>query len=134
MIDLLVACIAFLMVTAVWAKTGAVEAHHRPQGRSDGPIVEPLDDDQVLSVHILRGGDVSVGRTAADELRVSARRDPSSLSRVFQQRRLAEPRTAVMQISADATTSFADIVQVMDVANGVWNVPGSHSPLAIHFR
>lgn len=133
MIDLLVACIAFLLVTAVWAKTSGVEAHHHPQRAADGPIVDPLPPEEVLNVH-LRPGEVTVANTAADAQRVPYRGDPTALAEVFHARRLSGQRTHILQISADDTTAFADIVQVMDVANGEWNGPGAHNPVAIHFR
>jgi biopolymer transport protein ExbD len=133
MIDLLVACIAFLLVTAVWAKTSSVEAHHHPQRAMDGPIVDPLPPEEVLNVHIRRG-EVTVANTMADEQHVPYRGDPTALAEVFHARRLSGQRTHILQISADDTTAFADIVRVMDVANGEWNGPGGQNPVAIHFR
>lgn len=133
MIDLLVACIAFLLVTAVWAKTSGVEAHHPPQRAMDGPIVDPLPPEEVLNVHIRRG-EVTVANTMADEQRVPYLGDPTALAEVFHARRLSGQRTHILQISADDTTAFADIVRVMDVANGEWNGPGGYNPVAIHFR
>lgn len=133
MIDLLVACIAFLLVTAVWAKTSGVEAHHHPQRAADGPIVDPLPPEEVLSVHIRRE-EVTVANTAADAQHVPYRGDPTALAEVFHARRLSGQRTHILQISADDATAFADIVRVMDVANGEWNGPGGRDPVAIHFR
>lgn len=131
MIDLLVACIAFLLITAVWAKTGAIEARHDRARGTDAPGIEPEPAVEALRINV--GADlISIARNGADQEQIPRGVEARArLERALQARRLAEPSTREVWISADSTVAFDDIARVMDVVNGVWNANGAHRTLAI---
>lgn len=118
-IDLLLCCIMFLLVTAVWNKLAAVDANANgssPQGHVDGP---PPPRPTVLRVFAT--GYVIVG-PAGDEVRIereaSAPYDVVALRQRLRERRSAIPNERSMLVTADDGVVYAELVHAMDALSG----------------
>ncbi len=118
MIDLLISVIAFLLMTAVWVQTGALQAS-QPRGApsSDTP---PDTTQEQLKVTITGTGfrvgitatdirDIAAGPTAMDELR-----------RLLRERHTANQQQREVWISPESTVHYNQIIEVMDAIYEIW--------------
>lgn len=119
MIDLLVSVIAFLLMTAVWVQTGAVQATQPRTSPSVDPVPPPPASE--LKIAISSAG-LRVAATAADARDIAngpARLD--ELRAVLAARHRADARQREVWIQPDSTVRYDDIVRVMDVVYDVWS-------------
>ena len=121
MIDLLICCIAFLLMTAVWVQTGAVQAS-QPRGAPapDSPP-NPEQQDQ-LKIQISPTG-LQVGVNAADMRQIG--RTPqrfTELKTLLEARRQANQQNREVWLQPDGAVEYSEIIAVMDT---VYEVYGS---------
>lgn len=121
MIDLLISCIAFLLMTAVWVQTGAVQAS-QPRGAPapDSPP-NPEQQDQ-LKIQISPTG-LQVGVNAADMRQIG--RTPqrfTELKTLLEARRQANQQNREVWLQPDGAVEYSEIIAVMDT---VYEVYGS---------
>jgi biopolymer transport protein ExbD len=121
MIDLLICCIAFLLMTAVWVQTGAVQAS-QPRGAPapDSPP-NPEQQDQ-LKIQISPTG-LQVGVNAADMRTIN--RTPqrfTELKTLLEARRQANQQNREVWLQPDGAVDYSEIIAVMDT---VYEVYGS---------
>lgn len=121
MIDLLICCIAFLLMTAVWVQTGAVQAS-QPRGAPapDSPP-NPERQDQ-LKIQISPTG-LQVGVNAADMRQIG--RTPqrfTELKTLLEARRQANQQNREVWLQPDGAVEYSEIIAVMDT---VYEVYGS---------
>ncbi len=118
-IDLLLCCVMFLLVTAVWNQLASVEAN------LDGPgNVRDMTDPSPhvpLSVRVLADGYL-VASGLGDETRIPRSEETSydllALREHLAARRQVAPNEDAVVVSADDGVAYADIVQTMDVLTG----------------
>lgn len=121
MIDLLVSCIAFLLMTAVWIQTGALQAS-QPRGAPNQTPDQQTEPQDQLKVQISSTGfrigvnaadmrDVAGGPTRFDELR-----------RQLTERHRANQQNREVWLQPDGTVNYGEIINVMDV---VYEIYGS---------
>ncbi len=121
MIDLLICCIAFLLMTAVWVQTGAVQASQPRAAPSPDTPPNPEQQDQ-LKIQISPTG-YSVGVNAADMQPIG--RTPQRLTELktrLQARRQANQQNREVWLQPDGAVDYQEIIRVMDV---VYEVYGS---------
>jgi biopolymer transport protein ExbD len=118
MIDLLISVIAFLLMTAVWVQTGALQAS-QPRGAPSQDTPPDQQQDQ-LKIQITESGfhvgitqtdnrDISNGPQALDELR-----------RLLTERHSANQQNREVWIQPDSTVHYNAIIEVMDVVYEIW--------------
>lgn len=120
MIDLLVSCIAFLLMTAVWTQIGAVQAQ-QPRGAPapDQPQDTPQDQ---LKVQISPTG-LRVGLNATDMRDIAhGPQQWDELRRMLDERKRANQQNREVWLQPDGTVPYQEIIQVMDA---VYEVFGS---------
>ena len=125
MIDLLVSCIAFLLMTAVWVQTGAVQAA-QPRGAPSPDQPQDQQQDQLkirltggdngraslsVGVSLANMQDIGSGPTRFDELRTKL----NDIKRANQQNR-------EVWIQPDSVVPYNEIIRAMDV---VYEIYGS---------
>ena len=121
MIDLLICCIAFLLMTAVWVQTGAVQAS-QPRG-APAPDTPPNPEQQdQLKIQISPTG-LQVGVNAADMRQIG--RTPqrfTELKTLLEARRQANQQNREVWLQPDGAVDYQEIIRVMDT---VYEVYGS---------
>lgn len=121
MIDLLISCIAFLLMTAVWTQIGAVQAS-QPRGAPapDQPQDTPQDQ---LKVQI-SPTNLKVGVNATDMRDITSTGDQryDELRTMLTERHRANAQNREVWLQPDTAVQYADIIRVMDV---VYEVFGS---------
>jgi biopolymer transport protein ExbD len=120
MIDLLVSCIAFLLMTAVWTQIGALQAS-QPRGAPapDTPQDQPQDQ---LKVQISPTG-LQVGVNATDIRTINnGPQRFDELRRMLDERKRANQQNREVWLQPDGAVAYSEIIRVMDV---VYEVFGS---------
>lgn len=117
-IDLLLCCIMFLLVTAVWNQLSAMEVS-TPGPSPEGSIVAPPPP-QPLTVRVAVDGYQLLG-DAGDETRlprVAAGYDVAGLREHLAARRRHAPNERDVIVTAEDGVVYADLVLAMDTAVG----------------
>jgi len=131
MIDLLVSCIAFLLMTAVWIQTGSLQAS-QPHGAPapDQPNEPPQDQ---LKVQISSTG-YKVGMTAADmhDISLSGANPLDELRQNLTQRHRDNLQAREVWLQPDSTVHYGEIIKVMDIVYEVYGSP-THNEVTIRF-
>jgi biopolymer transport protein TolR len=136
MIDLLVSCIAFLLMTAVWVQTGALQAA-QPRGAPTPDSQPPPDVVDQLKIQINPNGLV-VGVTQTDQRNVqNGPRKLEELRDILKNRHQANAQQREVWLQPDSAVTYNDIVEVMDVVYEVWGdtrSPGQNIRDAVTIR
>jgi biopolymer transport protein ExbD len=119
-IDLLLCCVMFLLVTAVWNQLARLEANMAVPGQAkpDEPI-EP-NDDVKLFLKVLQSG-YALESSAGDSIQIPKNGDQydiAGLRTKLQERRQMEANRHDLTLLAENGVVYSDIVQAMDIANG----------------
>lgn len=130
MIDLLVCCIAFLLMTAVWVQTGAVEAQ-QPRGAPSQPQDSPPEPQEQLKIQIQQNG-LRVGTNAADMRDLQGEQRFDELVNVLRQRLQANQQNREVWLQPDSVVHYDEIIRVMDRVYSVYGSPARHE-LTIRF-
>lgn len=121
MIDLLVSCIAFLLMTAVWTQIGAVQAQ-QPRGAPapDQPQDQPQDQLKIqISPTNLK---IGVNATDMHDITSTGNQRYDELRRLLDERKRANQQNREVWLQPDTAVQYDDIIRVMDV---VYEVYGS---------
>ena len=120
MIDLLVAMIAFLLITAVWSSTGQVRAQ-QPSRPSDSPA--PPSSEQ-LRITVSPTG-FRVGHNAVDMQEIAAGHDGlAQLRAKLGEIRQTNTSEREVWIEPDSAVNYHEIIRVMDAVYEVWGRAG----------
>ena len=130
MIDLLVSCIAFLLMTAVWVQTGAVEAQ-QPRGQPSQPQESPPEPQEQLKIQIQQSG-LRVGTNAADMRDLQGQQRFDELVNVLRQRLQANQQNREVWLQPDSVVHYDEIIRVMDRVYSVYGSP-TQNQLTIRF-
>jgi biopolymer transport protein ExbD len=118
-IDLLLCCIMFLLVTAVWNQLSSIEAS-TPSPSATGTLDRPAPDVQPLTIRVSQEGYHLVG-DAGDELRVPRTEDALDVAGLREHlavRRRVAPNERDVVVSAEDGVAYAELVLTMDAAIG----------------
>jgi biopolymer transport protein ExbD len=131
MIDLLVSCIAFLLATAVWVQTGALQSR-QPKGTDGGP--EPPAEHVLITI----GTDaVRVGRTEADAQTIPAGpRQLEALQAALHAQRASGRIVQEVWIQPESAVGFDPVAKVMGTVQDAWGPaqPGSARQTRVPIR
>jgi len=119
MIDLLISVIAFLLMTAVWVQTGALNAAQPRNAPSPETSTPPEPVDQ-LKVRI-NVTEISVGLGAADAHPITA--GPNQLEELrteLRRRHQTTPTNREVWIQPELAVAYNSIIEVMDVVYEIW--------------
>lgn len=132
MIDLLVSCIAFLLMTAVWVQSGQLRAQQPGNPNSDAPPPQETPPEQ-LKVQISPTG-LRVGVSAADMRDIPMNGEHPNydeLANVLRTRLQANQQNREVWLQPDSTVEYDKIIRVMDK---VYEVYGSASSNQVTIR
>ena len=116
MIDLLISVIAFLLMTAVWVQTGALQSQ-----QPHGPAGEPAPVVEHLKIAITSTG-MRVGVTQMDMRDIaSSPQQLEALRTMLTDWHHANASEQDVQLQPDSTVPYNQIIQVMDVVYDVWS-------------
>jgi len=119
MIDLLISVIAFLLMTAVWVQTGALQAA-QPRGAPTPDSQPPPETIDQLKIQVNPNG-LRVGITQTDTRDIqSGPRKLDELRNLLSERHRANAQQREVWIQPDSAVTYNDIVEVMDVVYEVW--------------
>jgi len=119
MIDLLISVIAFLLMTAVWVQTGALQAA-QPRGAPTPDSQPPPDQQDQLKIMINPSG-LRVGITATDTRDIAnGPRKMDELRTLLNERHRTNAQQREVWLQPDSAVTYNDIVEVMDVIYEVW--------------
>jgi biopolymer transport protein ExbD len=116
-IDLLLCCVMFLLVTAVWNKLASVDASLPANGPTE---MGGEADVRLATLRVGSDGYHIVG-TAGDEIHVARSEsayDTSGLREQLATRRRIDPNEHAMMVTADDGVAYAELVLAMDVLTG----------------
>lgn len=110
-LDLLLCCVMFLLVTAVWNELGVLNASQLTAGPTmDVPINLPRIQ---VTLRIAVDGYV-LSSTAGDQQELSGH-DPHALQKLLRARRVVDAAEQPLTITAEDGVPYADLVAAMDV-------------------
>lgn len=130
MIDLLLSVISFLLMTAVWVQTGAVEAQ-QPRGAPSQPQDSPPEPQEQLKIQIQQSG-LRVGTNAADMRDLQGEQRFDELVNVLRQRLQANQQNREVWLQPDSVVHYDEIIRVMDRVYSVYGSP-TRNELTIRF-
>lgn len=119
MIDLLISVIAFLLMTAVWVQTGALQAA-QPRGAPTPDSQPPAEPQDQLKIMINPSG-LRVGLTASDTRDIAnSPRKLDELRNLLSERHRTNAQQREVWLQPDSAVTYNDIIEVMDVVYEVW--------------
>ncbi len=130
MIDLLVSCIAFLLMTAVWTQVGSLQAQ-QPHGAPspDQPQDQPQDQ---LKIQISPTG-LRIGVNATDMRDINhGAQQWDELKRLLDERHRANQQNREVWLQPDGAVSYQEIIRVMDTVYEVYGL-ASRNEFTIRF-
>jgi biopolymer transport protein ExbD len=107
-IDLLLCCVMFLLVTAVWNQLARLDANQQQPGQQ-APNDPPPEEKIKVVVQVQAGGYV-IASTAGD--RIETLRDK------LQERKRLEPNRRDLTVAPEDGVQYADVVSAMDTVVG----------------
>lgn len=119
-IDLLLCCVMFLLVTAVWNQLASVSANLETPGNPQSEIDEP-DRTLPLVVRVTNDGfhlSSEAGDAIAIPMGTDGEYDSEALAQHLTQRRALDPNATQAIVTADDGVQYAHLVRAMDVLNG----------------
>lgn len=118
-IDLLLCCVMFLLVTAVWNRLAAVEANQQTPGQPANPTEEQEPQIQ-LYLQVTNTGYV-ISSTAGERVEIpknGENYDDETLRTRLRERRAAEPNRHDIIVSPEDGIEYRLVIAAMDVAIG----------------
>ena len=119
-IDLLLCCIMFLLVTAVWNQLSSLDAHMNTPGN---PQSEMDTDEHELPLTVLIDDDgYRLSSELGDETRIplasDGAHDTVALRDALRDRHRIDPNESSVVLAADDGIQYAQVVETMDVFSG----------------
>lgn len=128
-IDLLLSIISFLLMTAVWVQSGALQAA-QPRGAPSPDSTPPETPQEQLKILINQTG-LQVSFTAADRREISnGPRRLDELRNLLRERHNSNPQQREVWLQPEGAVNYIDIIEVMDVVYEIWGAnrgPGQHT-------
>lgn len=118
MIDLLLCCIMFLLVTAVWSQLASMAVRQDVVGMGGDPVESAPAISLILSV---RESGLVLGDTAGARREIPNRggaHDLSALRAELGARRSMEPNRRELVVAPEDGVDYADVMAAMDVSAG----------------
>jgi biopolymer transport protein ExbD len=117
-IDLLLCCVMFLLVSAVWNQLAAIEANQQIPGDTADSVA--VDDIEMVILQVTPDGYV-LGSTLGEATSIPKngdRYDDESLNRALQRRQQLARNQHDLIVAPEDGVRFEDMITAMDLANG----------------
>jgi biopolymer transport protein ExbD len=118
-IDLLLCCVMFLLVTAVWNQLARLDVNQQQPGQQ-APNEPPPEDKIKVSLHLKDTGYV-IASSAGDRIdipKVGDGYDTEALREKLQERKRLEPNRRDLIVAPEDGVIYQDVVQAMDMVVG----------------
>ena len=119
-IDLLLCCIMFLLVTAVWNKLARIDANQQQPGR-EAPMDAPPPPEQIRVFLQIKNTGYVIAATDGTHIEVPKSGDSydiSGLQEKLQDRRRQEPNRRDLIVAPEDGVLYEDVVAAMDIVVG----------------
>jgi biopolymer transport protein ExbD len=116
-IDLLLCCVMFLLVTAVWNQLAQINANQQ----GGGPTSIALPENRIDLILRVKNNGYILASTAGDRLeipKVENRYDSESLRDKLKERRRLEPARRDLIVAPEDGVIYVDIIEAMDMVRG----------------
>lgn len=118
-IDLLLCCVMFLLVTAVWNQLARLDANQRQPGQQAPD--EPPPEEKIRVVLQVQTSGYVIASTAGDRIeipKVGDAFDNEALREKLQERKRLEPNRRDLVVAPEDGVIYADVVGAMDMVVG----------------
>ena len=118
-IDLLLCCVMFLLVTAVWNQLARLDANQRQPGQQAPD--EPPPEEHIRVVLQVQATGYVLASTAGDRIeipKVGDAYDLESLREKLQERKRLEPNRRDVTVAPEDGVIYAEVVSAMDTVVG----------------
>lgn len=118
-IDLLLCCVMFLLVTAVWNQLARIEANQKTEGQPQEQT-EPPPPKVKLILQVQASG-YTLASSAGDRLSIPKQNDKYDVSELvakIQDRRRLEPNRKDIIVAPEDGVEYVDVVEAMDIVVG----------------
>src|SRR5690349_18365574 len=119
-IDLLLCCIMFLLVTAVWNQLARINANQQTPGQQ-APMDSPPPEERVKLILQVQNTGYVLASTAGDRIEVPKagdRYDTVELRNKLQERHRLEPNRRDLIVAPEDGVEYMFVVEAMDVVVG----------------
>lgn len=119
-IDLLLCCVMFLLVTAVWNRLARLDANQQVPGQQATEPVEPQEPQIKLYLQVTSAG-FTIASTAGERIEIpkaGGEFDVETLRTRLQERHTAEPNRRDLIVAPEDGVLYEDVVAAMDLAVG----------------
>jgi biopolymer transport protein ExbD len=119
-IDLLLCCIMFLLVTAVWNQLARINANQQTPGQQ-APMDQPPPEERVKLILQVQNTGYVLASTAGDRIEVPKtgdRYDTVELRNKLQERHRLEPSRRDLIVAPEDGVEYMFVVEAMDVVVG----------------
>jgi biopolymer transport protein ExbD len=119
-IDLLLCCVMFLLVTAVWNRLARLDANQQVPSTQAPPDAEPPPDQVRLYLQITQAG-YTIASSAGERVDIpknGEEYDDETLRTRFTERRAAEPNRHDIIVAPEDGVQYQHVIAGMDIAIG----------------
>ncbi len=118
-IDLLLCCVMFLLVTAVWNQLARLNANQQTPGQAQAS--DPPPEPRVKLILQVQNTGYVLASTAGDRIPINKngdRFDTSELVNKLQERKRLEPNRRDITVAPEDGVEYKDVIQAMDIVVG----------------
>ncbi|MEM7449064.1 MAG: biopolymer transporter ExbD [Myxococcota bacterium] len=119
-IDLLLCCVMFLLVTAVWNKLARIDVDQQQPGQPQATDTPPPDERVKLVLSVKSSG-YTLASTAGDSLDIAKNGenyDITELRAKLQERKRLEPNRQDIVVAPEDGVAYMHVVEAMDISVG----------------
>lgn len=119
-IDLLLCCVMFLLVTAVWNRLARLDANQQVPGQPQQMDQPPPEEQIRLYLQVTQAG-FTIASTAGERTEIPKSGDDYDLETLrtrLQERRQAEPNRRDLIVAPEDGVLYEDVIAAMDLAIG----------------
>jgi len=119
-IDLLLCCIMFLLVTAVWNQVARINANQQQPGQQ-APEDQPPPEEKVKLILQVQNSGYVLASTAGEQITIpkqGEQYDLMELKAKLEQRKQLEPNRTDIIVAPEDGVLYDDVVQAMDLVVG----------------
>lgn len=118
-IDLLLCCVMFLLVTAVWNQLARIDANQQQPGQQAPD--QPPPEEKIKVVLQVKATGYVISSTAGDHIdipKVGDAYDDEQLRTKLQERKRLEPNRKDVTVAPEDGVLYADVIKAMDMVVG----------------
>jgi len=119
-IDLLLCCVMFLLVTAVWNQLARINVNQQTPGQPQQQD-QPPPEERVKLVLQVQGGGYVLASTAGDRINIPRNGDTydvTELRNKLQERKRLEPNRRDIIVAPEDGVEYKDVIEAMDIVVG----------------